>query len=202
MKPRPPPGEVWRARLQEYVPRKDRVDLVAGLAVKWANLRLKPNGEKRIAIILSNYPTKDARIGNAVGLDTPASIIHILHALQDAGYHVEDIPGSGDVLVHRIIERCSNDVDSLTEEQLRLAVGHVTGREYDRWFQGFPGPVKTGASGSLGRTTGPGFTGPVTAWPLPGFNWATFSWACNRPGDSAKTPSPSITAPDLAPTHH
>ncbi|MCH8745889.1 MAG: cobaltochelatase subunit CobN, partial [Chloroflexi bacterium] len=50
-------------QLQRYVPRPDRVDHVARLAVKWARLRLKPNHEKKIAIILSNYPTKDARIG-------------------------------------------------------------------------------------------------------------------------------------------
>ena len=35
------------------------------------------NGDKRVAILLANYPSKNARVGNAVGLDTPAS----LHAL-------------------------------------------------------------------------------------------------------------------------
>ncbi|MEK7814709.1 MAG: cobaltochelatase subunit CobN, partial [Chloroflexota bacterium] len=55
-------------RLQRYVALPDRVDYLARLAIRWASLQLKPNGEKRIAIILSNYPTKDARIGNAVGL--------------------------------------------------------------------------------------------------------------------------------------
>ena len=70
---------------------------------------MKPNSDKRVAVILSNYPTKDARIGNAVGLDTPASVIRLLHALKHAGYQVTDIPDDGDALVHRIIERCSND---------------------------------------------------------------------------------------------
>ena len=55
-------------RLQRYVPREDRVELVARLAIKQARLGMKPNSEKKIAVILSNYPTKDARIGNAVGL--------------------------------------------------------------------------------------------------------------------------------------
>ena len=59
------------ARLRRNLPRLDRIDFLARLSVKWAGLRLKPNSEKRIAIILSNYPTKDARVGNAVGLDTP-----------------------------------------------------------------------------------------------------------------------------------
>ena len=47
---------------------------VAGLA-----LRLRPPApdaarrERRVAIVLSAYPTKRSRLGNAVGLDTPAS---------------------------------------------------------------------------------------------------------------------------------
>ena len=53
-------------------------------------------------------------------LDTPASVVHLLNALEgSAGYLVDDIPADGDELVHRIIERCSNDRDSLTEEQLK-----------------------------------------------------------------------------------
>ena len=125
-------------QLQRYVPRDDRVELVARLAIKHANLGMKPNSEKKIALILSNYPTKDARIGNAVGMDTPASAIVALHALKDSGYKVTDIPHDGDSLVHQIIERCSNDRDSLTEEQLRLAAGHVTDKQYNEWFSGFP----------------------------------------------------------------
>jgi len=130
------------ARLQRNLPRPDRIDFLARLSVKWAALRLKPNSEKRIAIILSNYPTKDARIGNAVGLDTPASVINVLNALKSAGYHVTDIPADGDELVHRIIERCSNDTDTLTEEQLRLAAGHVSAKQYKEWFSTFPLKVK------------------------------------------------------------
>jgi len=41
---------------------------------------------KRLAIMLSSYPTKHARIGNAVGLDTPASAVVLLQALREAGY--------------------------------------------------------------------------------------------------------------------
>ena len=118
------------------------MDYVARLAVRHATLRRKSNADKRIAIILSNYPTKDARIGNAVGLDTPASAINILNALQRAGYHVEDVPADGDELVHRIIERCSNDTDTLTEEQLRLAAGHVDRRAYAGWYSRFSESVQ------------------------------------------------------------
>ena len=142
------------ARLQRNLPRLDRIDFLARLSAKWARLRLKSNAEKRVAIILSNYPTKDARVGNAVGLDTPASVINILNAMKADGYHVTDIPVDGDELVHRIIERCSNDTDTLTEEQLRLAAGHVTGSQYNEWFGTFPKQVQTELRAAWGDPPG------------------------------------------------
>ena len=58
-----------------YRPKADRIDFVADLAARWARLRATPNAEKRVAIVLSNYPNRDGRIGNGVGLDTPASTV-------------------------------------------------------------------------------------------------------------------------------
>jgi len=45
-----------------------------GLARRLAVLRRKANGEKRIAIVLTNHNARAARIANAVGLDSPASL--------------------------------------------------------------------------------------------------------------------------------
>ena len=69
-----------------YVPDPERAARLAGIAVRQARLRHTPNGAKRVAIVLSNYPTRHSRVGNAVGLDTPASAVRLLDALTDAGY--------------------------------------------------------------------------------------------------------------------
>ena len=166
--PSPSGGGLGWGRPLRYVPREDRVELVARLAIKQARLGMKPNSEKKIAVILSNYPTKDARIGNAVGLDTPNSAVLVLNALKDAGYKVTDIPESGDELVHRIIERCSNDRDSLTEEQLRLAAGHVTTRQYADWFATFPNDVAEELSRDWGEPPGQVYFTPPSIPPLNG----------------------------------
>ena len=190
-----------QARIQQYRPRQDRVNLVAGLAVKWAKLRSKSNQHKRIAIVLSNYPTKDARIGNAVGLDTPASVIRILHALKEAGYTVEDIPETADELVHRIIERCSNDVDSLTEEQLRLAVGHMSAREYRQRFQDFPGPVQEELQEAWGEPPGRVYrSGDGMA--IAGIQLGNIFIGLQPPRGFGENPIAIYHSPDLAPTHH
>ena len=188
-------------RLQRYVARPDRVDLVARLAIKWANLSMKPNSDKRVAVILSNYPTKDARIGNAVGLDTPASVVRLLHALKNAGYQVTDIPENGDDLVHRIIERCSNDQDSLTEEQLRLAVGHVDTAQYNQWFQEFPDQVKQQLRETWGEPPGQVYrTNGNLA--IAGIDLGNVFVGLQPPRGFGQNPIAIYHSPDLPPTYH
>ena len=189
------------ARLQRNLPRPDRIDFLARLSVKWAALRLKPNSEKRIAIILSNYPTKDARIGNAVGLDTPASVINVLNALKNAGYHVTDIPADGDELVHQIIERCSNDTDTLTEEQLQLAAGHVSAKQYKEWFSTFPLKVKDELTEAWGEPPGQVYrTGDGLA--IAGIDLGNVFVGLQPPRGFGENPIAIYHSPDLAPTHH
>jgi cobaltochelatase CobN len=71
----------------------ERAARLASLATRLARLRYLPNRDKRVAIVLSNYPTKHARVGNAVGLDTPASAVRLLVAMRHAGYQVGELPG-------------------------------------------------------------------------------------------------------------
>ncbi len=189
------------ARLQRNLPQPDRIDFLARLSVKWAELRLKPNSEKRVAIILSNYPTKDARVGNAVGLDTPASVINVLNAMKKAGYHLTDIPVDGDELVHRIIERCSNDTDTLTEEQLRLAAGHVSAKQYLEWFSNFPEQVQTELRAAWGEPPGQVYrTGDDLA--IAGIDLGNVFVGLQPPRGFGENPIAVYHSPDLAPTHH
>src|SRR5579859_4651965 len=109
-----------------YVPDPERCAAVARLAVAQSRLRHKPNAEKRLAIVLSSYPTKNARVGNAVGLDTPASALALLRRLRDEGYHVGELPADGDELIHSLIEAGAYDRDYLTSAQMRAAPAGVT----------------------------------------------------------------------------
>ena len=83
-------GLAWRCERTEvdvvrYQPEPERIAFVAELARRWCVLRSKPQGGKRVALVLANYPNDDARLANGVGLDTPASTVLILQALRDAG---------------------------------------------------------------------------------------------------------------------
>ena len=128
-----------------YVADPERAARVARLAVRLARLRRTPNADKRLAIVLSSYPTKHARVGNAVGLDTPASAVVLLRALHEAGYDLGDLDVDGlegDALVHRLIAAGGHDVEWLTEEQLHAAAARVPVGRYRGWLDGLPAGLR------------------------------------------------------------
>ncbi len=92
-----------------YEAEPERMAFVAELARRWCVLRDKPNADKRIALLLANYPIDDSRIANGVGLDTPASTVAVLQALQAAGYATGDVPASGDALIAALLRGITND---------------------------------------------------------------------------------------------
>jgi cobaltochelatase CobN len=76
-----------------FRPVEDRINATADLARAWVRLRRTPGDQRRVAIVLANYPSRDGRLANGVGLDTPQSLIDVLAAMRGAGYAVENSPG-------------------------------------------------------------------------------------------------------------
>ena len=91
-----------------YRPVADRVAFVAKLAASWARLRAAPAGERRVALVLANYPNRDGRIGNGVGLDTPAGTVEVLKALSAARYRVEGAPEDSAALMDALLNGVTN----------------------------------------------------------------------------------------------
>jgi cobaltochelatase CobN len=89
-------------------PKPDRIEFVSKLASAWTKLRRTPPRDRKIALILANYPNRDARLANGVGLDTPQSAVDILRALEAESYHVEDIPAVGNRLIEMLREGPTN----------------------------------------------------------------------------------------------
>ncbi|NNH61677.1 cobaltochelatase subunit CobN, partial [Rhizobium laguerreae] len=89
-------------------PDAGRVRYTAELAANWARLRKTSAGDRRIALVMANYPNRDGRLGNGVGLDTPAGTIEVLKAMRAAGYPVAEIPDDGDALIRHLMEGPTN----------------------------------------------------------------------------------------------
>ncbi|MBA55708.1 MAG: cobaltochelatase subunit CobN [Pseudomonadales bacterium] len=114
---------------------QERAEFVAELARRFCSLRHKPNEQKRLALVLANYPNRDGRIGNGVGLDTPASTIRILEALQKAGYPVADLPADGNGLIDALQGAVTNAPESIDQ---RPCYQSIAVDDYLNWFQTLP----------------------------------------------------------------
>ncbi|MGF6558831.1 cobaltochelatase CobN [Pseudomonas sp. S30_BP2TU TE3576] len=131
----------WRSERSQsdvvcYRPQPERMDFVAELARRWVDLARVPNADKRIALILANYPTRDGRIGNGVGLDTPAAALNILRALHAEGYPLPaELPDSGTALIQQLLGGVSNDLDTL---DLRPCQQSLALDEYLAMFHALP----------------------------------------------------------------
>lgn len=106
-----------------YRAQPERMDFVAELARRWIDLARLPNQHKHVALILANYPTRDGRIGNGVGLDTPAAALNILRALQAEGYPLAPLPESGTALIHALLGGVTNDLDSIDLRPCQQSMG-------------------------------------------------------------------------------
>lgn len=145
-------GEAYRDPLTEadlvgYVPVADRIDFVCRLAAAWSRLRRKAPSERRIALVLANYPNRDGRIGNGVGLDTPAGTLNVLRALAEAGYRVEDLPESGNDLVRRLLAGPTNDTSALAGREVAESVSMA---DYAPYLASLPRAVQDGVAGRWG----------------------------------------------------
>ena len=115
----------------------DRVAFVAELAANWGRLRQTPASERRVALVLANYPNRDGRIGNGVGLDTPASAAAILSAMADAGYNVGDAPIAGEALMATMLAGRTNDLGSIDRASEPLSL-----HDYRAAFARLPDTVR------------------------------------------------------------
>ena len=100
--------EATECAIATYRARGDRVQFVAELAARWARLRAREASERRVALVLANYPNKDGRLANGVGLDTPAATFHALKLLANTGYKVSGAPADSEALMKAMMAGPTN----------------------------------------------------------------------------------------------
>jgi cobaltochelatase CobN len=179
----------------------ERIDRLVSLAKNYAELAFKNNKDKKVAIILTNYPTQNARIGNAVGLDTPASLIQVLRELKDKGYDIDDIPDNGDDLIHSLIDQVTYDTEFLTETQIELAPAQVESKDYEVWHESFPEKNQAEMSRDWGQPPGNVYTHKGKFY-LPGIFFKNVFVGIQPPRGFGENPVAIYHSPEIVPTHH
>lgn len=76
----------------EVKPIGHHIELYTERVKKWLDLRIKDNCDKKIAIIIYNYPPSEDKIGNAAYLDVSESIRNLINVLIKEGYNTEELP--------------------------------------------------------------------------------------------------------------
>lgn len=132
--------EATQTNIVAYKPVPDRIDFVAYLASNWAKLSVTPAKSRNVGLILANYPNKNGRLGNGVGLDTPAGTIEVLKELARNGYEVADIPATGNDLVQALLEGPTND---RTEGKVLISAHQLSLSDYKTAFAQLPQQVQT-----------------------------------------------------------
>ncbi|KUI32522.1 cobalamin biosynthesis protein CobN [Mycobacterium sp. IS-1742] len=202
--------EIDSEGLTSYVADPERCARVAGIALRHARLRRIPLQDKRIAVVFSAYPTKHARIGNAVGLDTPASAVALLRAMREVGYNIGEVPGveagDGDALIHALIERGGQDPEWLTDGQLTGNPVRLSANDYRAWFATLPAELTDAVVEHWGPPPGELFvdrTGdPDGEIVIAAIQTGNIVLMVQPPRGFGENPVAIYHDPDLPPSHH
>ena len=190
--------EATECPIATYRAQGDRIGFAAKLAANWAKLRGVSAADRNVALVLANYPNKDGRLANGVGLDTPQATVNTLNALADAGYSVEDAPSDSDVLMKTIMSGPTNwltdRADKEGGETLPLDI-------YQKHFDALPFDVKEQITTRWGAPEDDPFLTPD------GFKLSIFKLGNATVGVQPARgynidPTDTYHSPDLAPPHN
>jgi cobaltochelatase CobN len=221
-------GERLVSALPQLEPDGERLAWISELTANWVQLRRTPPGRRRVALVLANYPTRNSRLANGVGLDTPASAAAMLGWLAAAGYrlgaaggsedsragiHADDcaeaaagsgLPADGEALIQALLAVRSNDPES----SHRPALDHLPLEEYLRWYGQLPQEGRRRLEAVWGPPESD--AGLVTqadagvrrsAFAIQGLRFGNVAVLIQPARGYDRDPSLSYHAPDLPPTH-
>ncbi len=201
-------SEPLATALHRYLPDRERLTWVARLADAWISLRRTPASERRVALVLANYPTRNARLANGVGLDTPASAALMLDWLADAGYALTasggeadpELPADGDALIRLLLAGRSNDPES----GHRPPLAHLPLVVYQEWYGKLPAEGRQRLEATWGAPeadAGLEDTATGRAFPIRGLRFGAVALLIQPERGYDRDPGTHYHSPDLPPTH-
>lgn len=182
----------------KYEAYKPACDFMAQLAKNWVNLQQQNNEDKKVAIILPNYPNKDSRLANGVGLDTPESCIVLLQALRNQGYKLgTNLPKSGTELMHWLTQLTTNDITTTETRPHAITFASV---DFERRFDNLSSTLKNKITEQWGSPEeDPFFTGD--SFIVPGFIIGNIFISIQPSRGYNQDPQAIYHSPDLPPTY-
>ncbi|WP_373636747.1 cobaltochelatase subunit CobN [Yoonia sp. BS5-3] len=199
--------EATECPIATYQARGDRIDFTTALAKNWAQLRHTPASAKKTALILANYPNKDGRLANGVGLDTPAGTVHVLNLLKAEGHKVTP-PKDSAALMDQIMAGPTNWLTDRSDKE----GGEVLPLDiYKKHFETLPWDLKDQINTRWGKPEYDPFFWPEIS-PPEAKTSAGFALSIHRFGNAVVgiqpargyniDPTETYHSPDLVPPHN
>ena len=192
--------DATQCTIATWRPHGDRIAFTATLAANWARLRHTAADQRRIALVLANYPNKDGRLANGVGLDTPAATMHALQLLEAQGYDMSDLPANADALMQRILDGPTN---WLTDRAQRAGGVALPLQRYLDHYNALPPRLRDKIEGRWGApTTDPFFDPDTQAFKLSVLTFGKVALGLQPARGYNIDPDQTYHSPDLIPPHN
>ncbi len=198
-------------KILQYKPIPERVKKLARLSFNWAKLRHIPNSERKVAVILHNYPPRNDTIGKAFAIDTPVSVLKLLQDMKAIGYSIEYLPENGQQLIEEVIAGLTNDMRwSSAEELAERAVDKISSKQYAAWFDELPVGAQDKMTSKWGKPSSKSFGykgnllmgGIINGNIFLGLQPARSSSKSHGSKGSSEDSSASLHSPDLSLSHN
>ncbi|NRA88430.1 MAG: cobaltochelatase subunit CobN, partial [Rhizobiales bacterium] len=190
-------NQATQSYIVQHKPLADRVGYVADLAKNWVRLKVEQPAKRKVSFILANYPNKNARIGNGVGLDAPQSTIDMVNSLKNQGYNVADLPLNGNDLIELLKQNTTNH---LTNGKAQQGGEQLSLKHYNAFFNRLPKAVQNAINSRWGAPENDAFC-HGKMFHLPIMNFGNICIAIQPARGYNIDPKSSYHDPDLVPPH-
>ena len=180
-------------------PDQDGIHWLVDHARHWVRLRETDANQRRVALVLANYPVRDGRLANGVGLDTPASCLSILHWLQQEGLELgrDPLPRDGEALMQSLLAGRTNAPESL----IRPPLDHLSLTEYQRWWDSVPTDARERIEARWGPPSGACDMDPARGFPVHGLRFGHVVVLIQPDRGYDPDQIADLHSPDLPPPH-
>ena len=126
--------------VSKLVPDSSGLAWIASHAKAWIQLQSTRTDQRRVGIVVANYPVRNGRLANGVGLDTPASLLNLLEWMGSAGYELGAValPPKPADLMGRLLAGRTNDPESHHLSPL----DHLPLEVYQNWWRSLPATAR------------------------------------------------------------
>ncbi len=190
---------VTDSEIIEYTAHQEGILRVVNHVKSWCGLQQTPNAHKRIAVVLPNYPTKNSRLANGVGLDTPESTINILKALKEADYTLDSrLPQTSKDLINLITQGPTNDRQ---DGYHRTAEVHLSNSTFLEYYHQLSIELRQKIEDQWGDLDSFESEQPKSGIPIPGVLLGNIFLSIQPARGYNVDPTASYHSPDLPPTY-